>query len=694
MTMYRLMIRDWRTSLMRGLLGTVLVCAVLFGMSFDAPAEATFVAENRQGYNVVPECAFVYFHDEDFREQGLETMRCLIETLGTEGAYNYLTLTLRCPSHDLSEATTWARIGDVARFAHDNRLKLIVDCDPRISRAEFLKRWPDAAQELAIVVTNGMPASAAACPQLNDHMCCHGPYAPTATRERPFPGGKVVIHTLRSADVFSPQILDYARELSRRAKAAGADGALRDEWGFPPTNDKMFAEHRAFWYSGRLAETYAAETDGRNLLDDLPLLAFGPSGALRRNLIDVYMRLLYRRNVEIERDFYESTKRIFGPDAFVGKHPTWFPVIGTCEFMHNGLDWWAAPRDWAQGDEVTPVPALCGMAKKLGTCVWLNEGYQDDPQKYAPLVWRYALAGGRMVFHPVYPESKYFKGVPYGEWKVRSQRDVLRRGGAAAERRIRLLNLISDAPLDSPVALVFGHERVMNWDDPAYGQWGWNDAFGVWRDGYAVDAYPSTELGVFRLDDEGFLSVGRQRYRAVMFRNLSEPNREAFARLVAGRMMRTRVFEGSDGVATYLSSVGAPRQTPICRKVPPAGWTAVYPQPDGTLVLTDGTVARLKASAPNWSGDPIEGVLEICGARVEYAAEGVFAARLGTDGKLDAFAGGNLRRISGPGFTRTFACPRDIVMKRTADGWVRVCETEGAARRGGAFPGITTTSAK
>lgn len=622
----------------------------------------------------VPECAFAYLQDEDFRERGLESMRRLVETLGAEGTYNCLTLTLRCPGHDLSEPETWARIADVATCAHENRMKLIVDCDPRISRTEFLKRWPDAAQELAIVGTNGMPALAWACPRLVDHMSSHGPYASTATREKPFPGGKTVIHTLWSADLFSPQVVQYARELSRRAKDAGADGALRDEWGFPPSNDRIFDEHRAFWYSRRMAEAYAAETGGRNLLEDLPLLAFGPSGVSKRNLIAAYMRLIYRRNAEIERDFYETTKRIFGPDAFVGKHPTWFPVIGTQEFMHNGLDWWAAPRDWAQGDEITPVPALCGMAKKCGTSVWLNEGYQDAPEKYAPLVWRYALAGGRMVYHPVYPAEKTYKGLPYRDLKVRTHSDILEKGGAVAERRIRLLNRISDSPIDSPVALVFGHERVMNWDDPAYGQWGWNDAFGVWKEGYAVDAYPSTEIGTFQLDDAGFLRVGRQRYQVVIFRNLNERDRVSFAGIVKNRTLQTRICERTDDVAAYLSSVKASRQTPICQTVPPAGWASVYPQPDGTLTLTDGTVARIKASAPSWCGDRIEGVLEVGGVRIKYAAEGVFAARLGADGRMEAFAGGNLRYVSGPGFSRTFASPRDIVMKRTNDEWVRVEE--------------------
>ena len=619
--------------------------------------------------STLPESAFIYLHDPDFAEPDGATMRTLVDTLGEMGTYNVLTFTLRCPGHDLADPETWRRVRAVADRAHGHGMQLVVDCDPRISRAEFLRRWPDAAQELAIVVTNGMPALAAKCPELNDHMSSHGQYAPTARREVPFPGGKVVVYTLRSADLFAPQILDYARELSRRARDAGADGALRDEWGFPPTVDPVFAEHRAFWYSARFAEAYAQETKGRDLLSDLPLMAFGPSGAEKLAAIDAYMRLVYRRNAEIEQDFFRASKEIFGPTAFVAKHPSWYPVIGPQEFLHDGLHWWAAPREWAQGDEVTPVPALCGMAKKCGGGVWLNEGYQDNPAKYAPLVWRYAVAGGRMVYHPVYPECKFYKGVPYPEWKVRSQRDVLEQGSAVAQRRVRLLSVLSDAPIDSPVALVFGHFRVMNWDDPAYGNWGWNDAFGVWKDGYAVDAYPSTELAAFRVDADGYLAVGRPRYQALVLRNLGAEDRAALARLIRGGKVKTKVFEGSEGGAAYLASIGATRQTPICASLPPEGWTAVYPPPDGTLVLTDGTVARLKASAPGWAGDPIEGVLEVGGARVEYAAEGVFAARLGVDGQLEAFAGGNVRRVKGPGFEKTFAVPRDLVMRRTADGW-------------------------
>mgnify|MGYP001054892421 FL=1 len=50
------------------------------------------------------------------------------------------------------------------------------------------------------------------------------------------------------------------------------------------------------------------------------------------------------------------------------------------------------------------------------------------------------------------------------------------------------------------------------------------------------------------------------------------------------------------------------------------------PAPSGTCHLVDGTVIRIAAAAPSDAGDPIEGTLELGGASMEVAAEGLVAA--------------------------------------------------------------------
>jgi len=49
---------------------------------------------------------------------------------------------------------------------------------------------------------------------------------------------------------------------------------------------------------------------------------------------------------------------------------------------------------------------------------------------------------------------------------------LLRTKVLAADCRVRLLNFISDAPVDCPVAVIFGHADAMNWAGPAYNDTG------------------------------------------------------------------------------------------------------------------------------------------------------------------------------------------------------------------------------
>ena len=161
----------------------------------------------------------------------------------------------------------------------------------------------------------------------------------------------VVASEYYSIDVFSPNLIPFCRSLMARYREVGADGGMRDEWGFIPNYSP---DLRTFFWSPNFAAAYRAEF-GRDLLADLPLLACGPRGdAGRSAAIGAYMKLTLKRNVEIERDFYAANKEIFGADVYVAKHPTWFSSICPQEFFHNGLDWWQAPRDWAQSDEVSP----------------------------------------------------------------------------------------------------------------------------------------------------------------------------------------------------------------------------------------------------------------------------------------------------------------------------------------------------
>ena len=132
--------------------------------------------------------------------------------------------------------------------------------------------------------------------------------------------------------------------------------------------------------------------------------------AERTAAINHLMRLRYLRNTEIERAFYRATKATFGSGAFVGTHDTTIPFPDAREFERNGLNWWAATRDYGQSDETTPYCCRTSMAKKFGGAVWYNQWYAPTPDSYEKLIWSYALAGGRMNFHVFYRSPPPWSG--------------------------------------------------------------------------------------------------------------------------------------------------------------------------------------------------------------------------------------------------------------------------------------------
>ena len=638
--------------------------------------------------DVLPENGFVILREAERGEKGLALAERIVDEVCRKSTYNVFTVTPRWLK-ELDHPDSEEMVRRLAPVAHRHGVKFLVDSDVKICRETFLARYPDDHLDLMMFLpaaaTNDPAALLAKGPSLGDNLTPSGRgYAPTEARVVAARGETALVRYRRfSVDVFSPHLLAFSRELMRRQKELGADGAMRDEWGLPPTADASVEAHRSFYMSENMAAAYRART-GRDYLADLWVLAGIEPRPDAARVIDDYMRLVYDRNVEIECDFYRANKEIFGPGTYVAKHSTWQPKIYAGEFLHNGLSWWAAKRDWAQADEMTPVPACLGMAKKFGGANWMNEGYAPYPHYYASSVWAYALCGGRMVYHPLCPNPPSYQEMPDERRLLQEMTDLLSTENVLAQSRVRLLNLVSSAPPDSEVAVVFDHFGLMNWRNAGYGEWGRDLCCRLWERGYPADLYPDEDLtnGTFRTTADGLAAVGKETYRAVVFVG------EAGARPRVPPSWRT-FAAGKDApaaIADYLDGVKAVRQTP-CNRVtwpnPPDGqWDPVYPDTDGTLTLTDGTVARLKGCKPLPSGDDIEGTLAAGGAQVAYRATGLFAAHVGKDGRLDAIAGGAVRSVDGPGLSFTLRHPRDIALRRMPDGsWRGVWQTyEGAGR--------------
>ncbi len=689
--------------------------------------------------DVVPENAFWGFTTRDFSDN-LKSFNRMVDESVSQSTYNCVTLTLRC-NPELGDRETLLAAQSVCEKAHAAGIKVYMDTDPRIARREFLARWPDDKQGVAVVVavapTNGVASFAYTFKDATDHMSggARSSYRPVTarvaasfaagrradgtldlSRRRPvavsseiavrkgcdesrgshmdrgdavvsgkaegLAADETLVVTLEadyfSIDVFSPRIIPFARELMARYKALGADGGMRDEWGFIPDHAPSL---RKFWWSPNFEAAYRAAC-GRSLMDDFPLMALGAKGdAARAAAIGTFMKLVLARNVEIERDFYETDKRLFGADVYVVKHPTWHSAVCPQECFHNGLDWWQAPRDWAQGDENAPLYALNAMAKKFGGPVWLNEGYTATPERNVFRVWTYALCGGRQVYHGLYgspKEMEKYASLPWDERRRRTNVALLAPGNVTAQSRVRLPNLVTRAQVDSPVAYVFGHERLVDWSGDGWNDHGKRNILKLMAQGWWCDAYPASEcgLGTFAVDGDGYLRVGSQRYLAVMLHNLSAGEKGAFDAAVKGCALKTRVFGGDEveAVGAYLQQAGAVRQ-PRVKDGTRAGHA--YPEPDGTLRLVDGTAIRIRADWDHPCGLPIAETVESNGVKAELEAEGLAAVRA-ENGQVVALAAGGLRRVAGPGLALALDRPEDVALLKIGGEWHGVWQTADA----------------
>ena len=702
-------------------------------------------AIRRLPVEVLPENVFWWFTTRDFSD-GMKAFNRLVDEGLGRSTCNCVTLSLRCdPEFGDSETQLAAR--SFIERAHAAGAKVYMDTDPRIARREFLSRWPKDRQQLASVIivapTNGVATFSHEFKDAEDHMTsgARDSYRPLSGRvisafaAKRKSNGEIdflsrrsvdVIHDVStntwrthdsdgvghtdhgsitvkgrasgldgdeilvatgvadyfSIDVFSPSLIPFERELLMRCKRLGADGGLRDEWGFLPDHAP---DMHTFWWSPNLEAAYNADT-GRVLMDDFPLMAYGAKGDTGRSAaIGAYMRLVLKRNVEIEQDFYAENKRIFGDDAHVTKHPTWYSCICPQEYFHNGLDWWQATRDWAQGDETTPFCVLNALAKKFDSPSWLNEGYTATPERNVFRVWTYALCGGRQVYHSLHsgdPKAmEKYSQMPWEEGRVRISLDLFAPENVTAQARVRLPNLISRSQVESPVAFVFGHERLVDWSGTGFDDYGYPQLFALLSQGWWCDLFPASEfaVGAFAVDGDGWLHVGRQRYHAVVLHNLSEAERRAFDAIANGRSLKTRILGSDEGeaVQAHLRQVGAVRQSPVKRRTQAA---TNCPEPDGTLHLIDGTAIRVRADWNHPCGLPIAETIESNGVGVEIEAEGIAAVRC-EGGQVVALAAGGLRHAIGGGLSLSLDQPEDVVLLKICDEWHGVWQTADASGR-------------
>ena len=660
----------------------------------------------------------------------------------------YTLLSTACRRLEVTEPAMHAQAARASRYAGERGLQIALEVDLRLARQAFRARYPDELQQELVLKMAEFPATGAAevvfeGADSSDHMIGSLPkyeclttrlvrvYAyvkgpdgidPASVRDitgegvsatadgprrlavrvPPQPGRGVCViaaHTVLSPDVFAPHFFAFQREIMRQYADVPLAGVMKDEWGFPPDHTGN-PGHDRYWFSPAMAEAYAQASGGRDLVRDTLLMCVGERGQeqARAAAVNRYRKLCRVRNVAIEDDFYRAGKETFGKDAFIVTHATWIPYPGAQEFRKNGLSWWEATRDMGQSDESTPYACRTSLAKRWGYPLWYNQFYAKESAPYVGEVWAGALSGGRLNVHPLYPRSDLKGGErDYG---------LMRSGLMAAMARLRMLDFITRAPLDCPVAVVFGHACAMNWTQPSYNDVGLGVASALCAQGYPADLVPSSLAGTpaLTLDADGYVCLGPQRYRAVVLYQPEfgdEAELAFFSRAAAGRSALFRVGGWTcdsearplDAVARLggrvrpcaeeagcarevvrlLEEQGVARVTPWPVKDKRWGHTGgalAAPPVAGHAALTDGTFVRVEARKEA-AGDPIAETFQWQGHRVTVDAVGVVALRFAPDGKLAAFAAGGLKQLKTDGLEIALPDRIDLAFVRDEAGRLR-----------------------
>ena len=676
-----------------------------------------------------------FWSAEEFQPEGYKRFLDLHEK---HSAFRLLTTSIRHPV-EVTDPKVHDQIKAAAAYARRHDMALVMDLDVRLARGAFQHQYPGEMQEIVRLretTLNGTGEVSLAVEPLNlgDHYTFRARgydaisarvlriYSYMAGGQGIEPGSvdditarcrivqadaqgvKVTIPcraeeqgrtacvlaavTLFTPDVFAPHLIEFERGILDQYADVPLAGACKDEWGFPgrfgPRTDDVY-------FSPAMARVYARRRPGRDLLRDMLLMVKGGQKREedRAAAINHYMEMNWQRNGDIETAFYVSTKKVFGPAAMSGTHPTWYSFPSPEEAFKNGLDWWVCRRDLAQTDEATPFAARTALTKKWHSPLWYNMYYYAAVPFYEEDLWRHVLGGGRMNFHPLWPHP----------WEQLTT-SLLAGKLLAADCRVRLLNYISTASLDCPVAVIFGHPAALNWSGPGFGDMGLAVANGLWAEGYYADLIPSSEIGAGALKraSDGRLQYGRQRYAAAVFYHpqYERPATAKFFRKMGGReptaLFRvgewTRDFEGRpfDGdaalpkemktedeagavraVIAQLKAGGLEPQTPGTLRGGPYFSASMMPKPSGQCRLLDGTVI-MASGEKDVMGDPIQKIIKVDGRDVAFDAVGLAAVRLDGKGKLEAMAAGALKSFRGGGLSLELPERGDVALWRDRRG--------------------------
>ncbi len=675
-----------------------------------------------------------FWSEEEFKPEGYKRV---IDRHYQFSKFDLLTVSIRYPmekdrySLSILDSSVHAQIKAAAEYAAERGIGLVFQLDEPFAREEFAKKYPDELQELVSIREIALTDHDTAEIRISS-INLGGFYEPLhwkllrvymydkddkmigdiTKRATMVQSGKNAVkilvkcnagdsgykariltsYSILKADVFAPHLIEFEKDILMKYAEAKLAGICKDEWGFP---NRFDPSPNDLWYSKFMAAEYEKRRPGHDLLADMCLMYKEEKGKEQERIaaINHYMEMNWQRNGEIETAYYHSIKSVFGEQAMVATHPTWFPYPGAQEAFRNGIHWWVAKRDLAQTDESVPFSIRTSLSKKWQSPLWYNMYYSSDLRAYEKELWRSVLAGGRINFHQLYP---------YHNWQgdTAFKTSLLNTDLLKANNRIQMLNYISTMPADCRVAVVFSHPAICSWIEKEYRDAGMIMADSLWQLGYYADLIPSSEIGNGNLviDKDGYVRYNMQRYDAVIlyhpqfekstvatfFKKAAATNKTALywighwtkdfeghpyngMRELPKSMKHGSIRSTLTDVSALLENRGVERSTPSVLTYMHEFRASMAPKLSGRFRLIDGTVI-LASGEKSVLGDTIIKTFTVDDKQVTVDGVGIAAVRFDKSGNIEAMAVGGMKSFTTNGINIVMPERADVALWRNKDG--------------------------
>lgn len=210
-------------------------------------------------------------------------------------------------------------------------------------------------------------------------------------------------------DYYSSKYYEFLDFLLHKYEDIPLDGLAVDElgimWypGFDFTPGSYMALDNSPIYSKNMDTMYTIHYGNPYLHDLLYRFCSSLTDPRRIRAVNRYFEWLRTGISKAENYFYDSAKKIYGRETFVGVHNTWYAieeVQNSPEIWKTGITWWSVRKDYGFTDEILLYPVRTALAHKASSHLFYNMWYSEatmDLNTFYTEIWKNVRYGGRTI---------------------------------------------------------------------------------------------------------------------------------------------------------------------------------------------------------------------------------------------------------------------------------------------------------